>query len=489
MREKHNNVLRHFTRIMLLCPVFFITGSNVFAQTNSDSLISRIDPERLSSSIERKVSKLEKQIVAKSEKTLIRMQKEEEKVYKKLIASRDSLEAKARLAEIREHYATLTEKIKNPIGSKSLPAVNDYIPNLDTLSTALKFLGNNNLNGNIKETLSKVESLNGRLQQADEIKQFISERKEQIKQAWSQLGIAKDLTKINKDVYYYSQQIKEYKEILKDPKKIERKAIELLSKTKAFQDFIKKNSLLASMFRIPNDPNSSVQASLAGLQTRAQINSLVQSQISSGGANGLQSFQQNVQQAQAQLQQLKDKINKIGGGGNSKDIMPEGFKPNNQKTKSFLQRLELGTNIQTQKTTNFFPSISDIGLSVGYKLNDRSIIGLGTSLKVGWGTGWNNIHITQEGLSFRSFIDWKLKGTLWITGGYEQNLKTALSSIDQIRDISAWQQSGLLGLSKVLSVRSKLFKKTKMQLLWDFLSYQQVPRSQPLIFRIGYSFK
>ena len=168
--------------------------------------------------------------------------------------------------------------------------------------------------------------------------------------------------------------------------------------------------------------------------------------------------------------------------------MPD-FKPNDQKTKSFFQRLELGTNIQTQKSTNFFPTISDIGLSLGYKLNDRSIIGIGTSFKMGWGTGWNNIHVTQQGLAFRSFIDWKLKGKLWVTGGYEQNLKTLITRMDQLRDISAWQKSGLIGVSKVVSVKSKLFKKTKVQLLWDFLSYQQVPKTQPLVFRIGYNFK
>jgi hypothetical protein len=52
----------------------------------------------------------------------------------------------------------------------------------------------------------------------------------------------------------------------------------------------------------------------------------------------------------------------------------------------------------------------------------------------------------------------------------------------------SWQESGLLGISKIISVKSKLFKKTKVQLLWDFLSYQQLPRSQPLKFRVGYNF-
>jgi hypothetical protein len=257
---------------------------------------------------------------------------------------------------------------------------------------------------------------------------------------------------------------------------------------------MRKNSMLASLFRLPGD-DPSFGGGLAGLQTRTQVNNLIQQQIASGGPNAQQQFQQNMQQAQSQINQLKNKISQ-SGGGSSDDIMPEGFKPNGQKTKSFLERLEFGTNTQSQKATNFFPVTSDIGLTLGYKLNDKSILGIGASYKLGWGRGWNHIKFTSEGVGLRSFIDWKIPspfggagGDLWISGGYEQNYKTAFNNIYQLRDLNAWQQSGLLGLSKVISVRSKFFKKTKLQLLWDFLSYRQVPITQPVVFRIGYSFK
>ena len=54
--------------------------------------------------------------------------------------------------------------------------------------------------------------------------------------------------------------------------------------------------------------------------------------------------------------------------------------------------------------------------------------------------------------------------------------------------MNGWQQSGLIGISKVISLKTKLFKKTSIKLLWDFLSYQQMPRTQPVIFRAGYNF-
>ncbi len=464
----------------------FLSPIYTNSQSHLDSLLNKIDPQKWSGAVEKKVSKLEDKIIAKSEKTLSCLQKQEEKIYRKQLSTKDSLAAKARLAEIETKYKTLKDKLKNP--ASVLPnTAQQYIGHLDTLKTALKFLDQKGVPGNIKNVLSEIESFEGRMQQAEEIKKFIKGRREQLQQQLEQLGLVKDLKKFNKEVYYYSEQIKEYKQIISDPKRIEKKAIELLSNTELFRDFMRKNSMLASLFRMPGDPNDATYiASLASLQTRAQVNNLIQQQLTTGGPNAQAQFQQNIQQAQSQLQELKNKLTQFGGGS-SDDIMPEGFKPNNQKTKSFLKRLEYGTNIQTQKAQYYFPVTSDLSLSVGFKLNDKSVIGIGASYKLGLGRGWNNIKLTQQGAGLRSYIDWKLKGSFWISGGYEMNYRTALNNIAQLKNLNAWQQSGLVGLSKVISVKTKFFKKTKLQLLWDFLSYQQLPGTPPILFRIGYN--
>ena len=251
---------------------------------------------------------------------------------------------------------------------------------------------------------------------------------------------------------------------------------------------MRKNSMLASLFRMPGDPNDpTAQASLAGLQTRAQVNSLIQTQIANGGPNAMQQFQQNLQSAQSQVSQLKDKVMKYGGGSSDME-MPEGFKPNSQKTKNPWQRIEIGTNIQNQKSNGLLPTTSDIGLSLGYKINDKSIIGVGSCFKIGWGKDIQHIQLSGQGASLRSFVDIKLKGSFWISGGYEMNYRNAFNSIANLQNYRAWQQSGLIGVSKVVSIKSKLLKKTKLMLLWDMLSTQQIPRAQPVVFRVGYSF-
>lgn len=453
-------------------------------QTSIDSILGKADPQQWATAIGKKASSIGEKLIAKSSKTLNRLQKQEEKLYRKMLKSKDSLIAKAALADIKTKYGGMREKLKSPA---IVNASGQYISKLDSLTTTLKFLDQNGVGGKVKDALQKTTALQDKFKQAEEIQKFIKARKQQLKEQLEKIGMVKQLKKFNKEVYYYSAQIKEYKEILKDSKKIEKKALELLSKTKLFKDFFRRNSQLASLFRIPGDPSDpSSQAGLAGLQTRAQVNSLIQQQIAAGGPGAQQQVSQNIQAAQTQLTQLKDKILK-SGGSNSGDDIPN-FKPNNQKTKSFWKRLEYGTNVQTQKATSFFPVTSDIGLSVGYKLNDKSIIGVGASYKLGWGTGWRDITITHQGIGLRSYIDVKLKGSFWISGGYEQNYKSAFNSIDQLQDLNTWQRSGLIGVSKVISMRTKFFKKTKLQLLWDMLSYEQMPRTQPIIFRIGYGF-
>ena len=473
-------------RLLIIFFAFIFPTSAISQDT---AAISRVSSKYFET-VSKKANRLQGNIDKKSQKVLARMRNEEARLQKKL-AKIDSLAATNLLKDGENKYKQLQNKLTEP------QTLTKYIPQLDTLATSFKFLEQNpqllsqskNAKEKLEDATKKLKELQNKLQGAEDIKQVLKERKAYLKQQLEKFGLTKELKKINQQVYYYSQQVNEYKEIFKDSKKAERKAVELLTKTKPFQDFMRKNSMLASLFRMPGDPNDpSYTASLGGLQTRSQVNSLIQNQIAAGGQNGQQAFQQNIQQAQSLLRQLKDKLNKWESGS-SEDIMPEGFKPNDQKTKSFFQRLELGSNLQTQGTRYMFPITSDLGLSLGYKLSDKSVVGFGASYKMGLGSGWNNIRISHQGIGIRSFIDWKLKGSFWISGGYEQNYKSAIRNINQLHDQSAWQQSGLIGVSKIVSVKSKLFKKTKLQLLWDFLAAQQIPRGQSIIFRIGYSFK
>ncbi|PZR25214.1 MAG: hypothetical protein DI535_18970 [Citrobacter freundii] len=459
------------------------------AYTQDDTTLSSALSGKYIQQVGDKAADLQAKLDKRSRRILRAFQKEEEKLQHKL-QRKDSSAAATVFANAGKEYEQLQQRLS------SGGALQQYIPSLDTLNSSLKFLQQNpQLAGltkdgpaKLKNAVAKMTGLESEFRKAEEIKRFLKERKQYLSDQLSHLNMAGDLKKLNKQTYYYSAQINEYKQVLKDHKKAEQKALELLSKTKLFKDFMQKNSVLASLFRLPGDPNTSPAASLAGLQTRAQVNNLVQQQLAAGGPSAQAQFSQNMQDAQSKLNELKNKLSNLGNSSGGDLDMPDGFKPNNQRTKTFLQRIELGANIQSQKSNSYFPVTSDIALTAGYKLNDNSIIGIGAGYKLGWGRNIRNVKITHEGVSLRSFVDIKLKGSFWITGGYELNYRETFNRIDVLLDKSAWQESGLIGLSKVVDMRSKLLKKTKVQLLWDFLSYRQMPKPAAVQFRIGYSF-
>jgi CII-binding regulator of phage lambda lysogenization HflD len=465
--------------LLLLC-----IGFPALAQQDS-SAYSRIYslPDKLFNGLNKKTQDFERKLDKQTDRYLSRLAKQEKKMRRKLW-KKDSLAAKNLFGDVDKRYASLKSSAGN--------LTNAYSAHLDSMHTGLRFLDGRNITpaGNEKftRTLGSYSKLQDKFNQTDEIKKHLKDRQHQLKQQLEKFGLAKEFKKFQKDVYYYRAQVDEYKKLFEDPSKAEEKLLQLANTIPAFRKFFSEQSMLAGLFPSSEGVGNMVSnaVDLQGLQTRNSVQQLIQQRIASGGAGSRQALQQNIQQAQSQLAQWKDKIIKSGGGGSDAD-MPD-FKPNSQKTKSFFKRLEFGTNLQSAKSNYFFPTTTDLGLSVGYKLNDRSIAGVGASYKIGWGKDISHISISHEGVGLRSFLDWKIKGSFYASGGFEYNYQKPFSSMQQLRAYDDWRRSGLVGISKVISVNSKVFKKTKVQLLWDFLSYEQVPRAQPIKFRLGYNF-
>lgn len=479
------------SRLTVLFLLVILPGI-LYAQDSSTLRITEL-PSKYLEQVSSKTSKYYSSITDKTERTLEKLAKWEAKI--KTILEKTSPETAQRL--FGNNQLTFTAVLQKYKEGKT--AADNYKGKYeeyrDKLTTTVKYLDDKKqqLDNNVLKPLAKAKAstdkLNEQLKNTEAVQDFIKERKKQLmQQALQVIGKSKYLQKINKESYYYIETLRNFRETFSDPKKTEELAMKLLQKVPGFDDFVRRNSMLASLFRMPgntNDPN--YQASLAGLQTRAQVNGLIQQQIERAGANGMQQFQQSMQAAQSQLNELKNKILK-GGGGSSDAAMPEGFKPNEQRAKSFWKRFELGTNMQTVRANSFFPVTSDVAMSVGYKPNSKSIFGIGASYKIGLGRGWDKIKITNEGIGLRSFIDWKIKGSFWLSGGFEMNYRTTFNDFEQLKNLDGWQQSGLIGISKSVPVKSKFFKKTKVMMFWDFLSSQQIPKTQPIIFRVGYNF-
>ncbi len=480
-------------------------------------------PSKFFSKINSQTSKLEASITRQTQRYLDRLAKQEDKIrkklYKQMNGATDSAAARKLYSSPGLDYKALAQRLQSQTGrlgsvagagnaagtipgsSAATKIPGGYLSSLDSLKTSLKFLQQNPglLSGGttspaqINASLAQVNAMESKMQTAGQVQQLIRQRKEQIRQTLSQYahlppGLQNAYQGYSREAYYYGAQVKAYKDELNDPDKLTKQAMGLLGQLPTFQQFMKTHSELAGLFSFPGLSGAGgaggAAKALAGLQTRSAVQQGISSQIAAGGPDAAGAVSQKIESAQTQLNSLKDKISQAGGGNSGMDI-PD-FRPNTQHVRTFLRRLTYGFNIQSVRSNYYFPTTTDLGVSLGYKLNDRSTIGIGASYKMGWGQDIGHIAVSTQGVGLRSFFDTKIKGSFFATGGFEYNYQQPIYSLSQIQSLSAWTQSGLIGLTKQYKIGGKM--KGNIQLLWDFLSYQQVPKGQPVLFRVGYGF-
>ena len=153
-------------------------------------------PDGYLTKVSSKANSLEQKLDQKTDKLLASLQKQEEKIFRKL-ARKDSLKAVKAMGNVAEKYDALRQQISDPKVLKKMP----YSSYLDTLKTSLKFFDSKELPGNLSGTLSSVGKLEDQFKKAEAVKKFVKERKQQLNEQLGQLGMLKELKEINKQAY------------------------------------------------------------------------------------------------------------------------------------------------------------------------------------------------------------------------------------------------------------------------------------------------
>ena len=489
-------------------------------------------PTRLFSKIQSQSASLNQQIMSETQQYLARMSRTEQQMQQKLSAV-DSNGSKTLFGHSQQQYAALSAQLRADTGGRPVRLHGQYVPYADTLQGAMAFLQQHSqalvkqagtvttrmtsLSGSVSGVNGAIPGVNGtipgvanvspqvqaklqgaatefqalqsKMNDAEIARTFVQSRQQQISQYIAQhtalAGVlGKSMSRMSQAQYYYSQKLQQYKAMFSNPSAMAQQALSMLAKLPAFQNFMSTHSQLGNLFHVPGS-YSSAQA-VNGLQTKAQVAQIVQNQVAAAGPSGASALQGNLQSAQSQLDGFKDKLSKLGLGNG--DAQMPAAKTNDQHTKSLLGRLQYSFNFQTTHNSIYYPSLLTLGLGLGYNLGHSNIIGIGASYEMGTGNGINHIAITGNGLGLRSFATIKIKSSFSFYAGYEENYTTPFTSYQQLKQLEYWTRSGLAGLQKTISMKSTVFKQTTLALLFDFLSYQNVPATQPLIFRIGYSF-
>lgn len=434
---------RYLILIWMLAIVLSSKGQSVVSQ----QLIGQ-----LTSSISRKSQQCGHLLEKRTDKMLRRMERIENRMRKKLM-KQDSLLASGIFDTSMMHIHHLRAQWKyQPVELKE----SRYI---DTLQNTLQYL-------HAMPALKHVSELETRMAQTAQIQSYIKLHRDQLSNQLSKYAHLSG--KLDKAVGNYNAQVAACKELFHDKKKAMKKALSLLKKIPAYNNFLHRNESIA---RLVNGAEV-----LPGLQTREQVQQMINERLSQGAITG-----NPLNTAQGQLSQVQQRI--PSWRSNSSDMDMPAYKPDGMRAKSFLQRLEVGYNFQPQQSTGIMPGMLNIGGSLGYRINEKSVIGIGGAYLLGLGRPVKDIKFSHQGIGIRSFVDVKLKASFWLSGGMEYNYMHVFSSI---REIDLWQKSGLIGVMRKMKVNNK---DLKTQLLWDVLSYKQVPQSPPLKFRIGYNLK
>ena len=123
---------------------------------------------------------------------------------------------------------------------------------------------------------------------------------------------------------------------------------------------MRKNSMLASLFRLPGDPMILHPRQPCRITNKSTGQWSYSTTSSSRRPDAQQQFQQNIQEAQSQMNELKNKLTQYGRGSSDEKCRKD-LNPTIKKQKVFSKDLSWVQIFNHKKPTGFFrlPVISD----------------------------------------------------------------------------------------------------------------------------------
>ena len=465
--------MRYFIACFLAC---IAMPFSLKAQTDRDSLLSY---SKLVIRSSKQVEKSLNDITQKSDKLLTESGRQFQAIM-------------SQIEKIDRHIASEMTKKLNLLSTKDLINEYDlipqrfqgeYLPYLDSAVGIISFIAKkgSDIEG-ITEALSKVKYFQKELSKAQAIHQQLQQKVALVDQFLKShqqklIKIQAKLNKLNASLAEYSGKIRAIKESFRNPSKIQEQALAMLSKNKQFAEFMKQNSFLSGLFPGSSSPTNTDES--IGLLSRYTLNDQIGKRLNT---------------SLDQIAPITAKMSASNNGSGGEDPLKAliGSIPGNSvrtpKVESGERKYEFGFTLQTTRVSSIYPSIADFALTAGYDIQKKLSIGGGISYKMGMGTGINNIKITNQGLGFRSYADYKWKKTFFLTAGFEMNYMKPFSELRTLAIIDKWTSSGLIGVTKKIDFSSSFVKSMRIQLFWDFLAQGRMVQTQPVLFRIGYTF-
>ena len=166
----------------------FLTSSSIsYTQIpgSSSQIISPHLSKKYYSKVDKKINTANNQLTKKSLKYLAKFQRQERKLQQK-IEKLNPPNTTNVFTNANIRYEEFSQKIKSKTTDGAKIISGGYNSYLDSLGTSLSFLEQfNGTSDKVKEPLASLNELQNKLQQSEKIKEFIAERKNQIKELLS----------------------------------------------------------------------------------------------------------------------------------------------------------------------------------------------------------------------------------------------------------------------------------------------------------------
>ena len=196
----------HFDRLVmrfvmpLFLPALLCANSMAQAQDNNAPFnkISNF-PNKFFEQVNRKTASLDRQLDKQTQKYIGRVARLEAKLRRELYKVDSAGADYLFFRDPEKQYGALTEKVKCDSSEISKPTGVEYFPYSDSLQGVLSFLDKNpsllagkagSVPADIQNSLSQIRQLQGRIMDAEQARQYIVQRKEQIKQYVLQHALA-----------------------------------------------------------------------------------------------------------------------------------------------------------------------------------------------------------------------------------------------------------------------------------------------------------
>ena len=366
-----------------------------------------------------------------------------------------------------------------------------YTPELDTLSMALAYLDTQHdkckceKNGNVQEGLVQLKM---EMKRTENIQQYLRERNSFLERALkNDAALKSQLNGLTRTSTYFSQQSADYINLFSDRANIEKSIFGALQKIPAFSSYMGQFGAMPALN--PTPPAIGMKESLKLndlLEMAPEESKNILTEISNASHDVSEKSSALVETTAASGRDQKELMGELLA---AKDSIPdkkglprekkEKWQPNPLRTKRFVDRVKMNTNMQWDKRSYFLPLSGTVGIATTYQLHQRINIGVGGSFIVALGypillkgeTETTKFHVHSNGMGFRSLVDFQLKGMLFAQCGYERNYREILAGSDLS---TQWTQSALAGVKLKYPVRNKRSKPT-MEIMYDFLHHNNQP--------------